>query len=317
MKMYFFRGKVRNFGDELNTWLLPKVFPTFFDDDDSQLFLGIGSVIWDTHPDHCEKIVFGSGYGGYTPLPDLTKNWKFYCVRGPRTASACGLSPDSVAGDAAILTNLFRTPTGRKIFRYSFMPHWETVLRGHWQEACHRAGIHFIDPRKPVEEVLADIEGSSVLISEAMHGAIVADALRVPWIPILPFNKIHRIKWFDWAEALDMRLSHHKLSPSSTQEGWATVTGKEGSTIAGLTGVPKSVVKGLDWSLVRLAAESLKRATRYEPKLSSDVALTRAVDRLQISSEKIQRDFRRSPIDHMPPTDREASMGSLCSDRAG
>ena len=50
MKLYFYRGQHENFGDELNHWLMPKVFPEFFDDDPSVLFLGIGSIILDTHP---------------------------------------------------------------------------------------------------------------------------------------------------------------------------------------------------------------------------------------------------------------------------
>ncbi len=47
MKIYTYRGEMPNFGDELNNWLLPKVFPNLFDDDDSRLFLGIGSILFD------------------------------------------------------------------------------------------------------------------------------------------------------------------------------------------------------------------------------------------------------------------------------
>ena len=292
MKMYVFRGEVPNFGDELNTWLLPKVFPSFFDEDDSRLFLGIGSVIWNLHPPGCEKIVFGSGYAGYTPLPDLGRNWHFECVRGPRTASACNLSCDKVAGDAAILVRRYRKPLRNEAIRCSFIPHWQTIARGHWEQACLLAGIHYIDPRKRVDEVLADIESSSVVVSEAMHGAIVADALRVPWIPIMPFSKHHRFKWFDWAEALEIKLSPHKLWPSSTRETWATLTGKDGNAIGNLTGLSGSSVRALDWGFIRLAAEGLRRAARCEPILSTDVALNRATDRLLSGVERIRRDFR-------------------------
>ena len=63
MKMFAFRGKVSNFGDELNHWLWPKLLPAnFFDDDDGKLFLGIGSILYDSHPAKSQKIVFGAGY---------------------------------------------------------------------------------------------------------------------------------------------------------------------------------------------------------------------------------------------------------------
>src|SRR5579872_2817979 len=184
MQLYVWRGETTNFGDELNNWLMPKIFPGLFDDDDATLFLGIGSVIFDFHPRHSQKIVFGSGYAGYTPLPEFDETWRFYCVRGPRTARACNLSPDLVAGDTAILVNRHCIQPERPPSGFSFMPHYDSVDRGNWAMACELAGVSYIDPRAPVEQVLAAIQSSAVVVTEAMHGAIVADALRVPWIPV-------------------------------------------------------------------------------------------------------------------------------------
>ena len=63
-----------------------------------------------------------------------------------------------------------------------------------------------IDPCGGVERVIADILASELLVTEAMHGAIVADALRVPWVPVRPVQPTNRGKWFDWASALDIEL---------------------------------------------------------------------------------------------------------------
>jgi hypothetical protein len=295
MKLYFYRGEVPNFGDELNTWLMPKVFPDFFDADDSTLFLGIGSVIFDSHKASARKIVFGSGYGGYTPLPVFDQNWKFYCVRGPRTAKACGLDESKVAGDTAILIYNYRALFPPTTIPCSFIPHWQSIARGHWQTACRLAGIHFIDPRLPVETVLAELQASRMVITEAMHGAIVSDALRVPWVPMLPIHPSHRWKWLDWAEALGLDLRPHRLIPSSTAEAWAALTQREAHRLASPPFPLSLALAGLDAAFIRAAAASLRRAARQEPVLSRDTALAQALDKLQTCGAQIRHDFARSP----------------------
>jgi len=72
MKLTYFRGSVPNFGDELNTYMWPELLPRgFLDDEDHELFVGIGSIIGSHLPPDARKIVMGSGYGGYMGTPDL------------------------------------------------------------------------------------------------------------------------------------------------------------------------------------------------------------------------------------------------------
>jgi Polysaccharide pyruvyl transferase len=292
MQLYVWRGEKTNFGDELNNWLIPKIFPGLFDDDNSTIFLAIGSVIFDFHPPGSRKIVFGAGYGGYTPLPKFDETWRFYCVRGPRTAAACGLSADMVAGDTAILVNQYRAGS-KQPAGVAFMPHYDSVERGNWQAACELAGVRYIDPRAPVEDVLDAIQGCEVLIAEAMHGAIVADALRVPWIPVLPVHASHRMKWRDWAEALDLELKPYASRPSSLAEALVTLRGGKGDGrgLAKAGGLLRAGVKTLDWGFVRLAAARLSQLAKMDPTQSSDRALARSVERLEARADEIRRDL--------------------------
>lgn len=292
MKMYFFRGKPPNFGDELNPWLMPKVFPGLLDEDESHIFLGIGSIIFDIFPESSKKIVFGSGYGGYTRLPKLDEQWSFYCVRGPRTAQVCNLPLDKVAGDAAILINRHYPLPARTGSRFAFMPHWQSVNRGNWAEACKLADIDFIDPTRPIGECLEQLSGCKALIAEAMHGAIVADALRVPWIPVLPIHKLHRMKWYDWAEALDVDLQPHRLWPSSTREAAALRGRGEGVTVQNPRGLAKPVVEIMDRVFVRIASNRLTELKKMPQMQSADAALERALDKLETSAAAILREYR-------------------------
>ncbi len=289
MKLFFFRGP--NFGDDLNEYLLPKVFPNFFDEDASVLFLGIGSILFDFHPKEATKIVFGSGFGKYTPPPVIDASWKVYCVRGPRTADALGLDRSLVAADGAILINKFRNKDRIVRHKFSFMPHWNSLNTGHWEQISRDVGLNFIDPRLSVEHVLSEIESSEVIIAEAMHGAITADALRIPWISLSPVEPINRFKWHDWAEALDIKLQPLPLSPSSIKEKLVASLGDGRSRRRRQLISLLHADKLLDIRYKAAARESLKNAMLAQPSLSSDSSLLRALDRLETAAFNIRRDF--------------------------
>jgi hypothetical protein len=91
VKLYCWRGRTRNFGDELNLLLWPRLLPGLLDDDDATLFLGIGSVLDARHAPAPVKVVAGAGFGGYQPPPALDENWLVHWVRGPHTARRLGL----------------------------------------------------------------------------------------------------------------------------------------------------------------------------------------------------------------------------------
>src|SRR4029077_10966294 len=129
-------------------------------------------------------------------------NWMISWVRGPRTASRLGLPAACGLGDPAMLLPCAGAWAGVRGKSIGFMPHFESMARGAWDRAAAAAGIALIDPRDDPAMVIAAIRRCNLLLSEALHGAIVADALRVPWIAVRPLAHIHRAKWHDWADAL-------------------------------------------------------------------------------------------------------------------
>lgn len=272
MRLYMWRGRERNFGDELNTVLWPSLLPGQFasgmvgQDRTEDLFLGIGSVLDTRHPLHCRKIVAGAGYGGYEMPTSLDGSWAIYWVRGPRTARQLGLPSAFGLGDPASLLPLVQTQMApAQAHELGFMPHFESLSRGPWAAAATAAGVTLIDPRADPDTICKAIADCRVLLSEALHGAIVADALRVPWVALLPMVPIHRLKWFDWADAMDVSPRFQAL-PGFSSHAWAGA------------------------GCLDRASSALRRAAMAPPQLSPGASLDRAQTRMLARLHTLRQD---------------------------
>lgn len=212
MKLHYYKFKngQANFGDNLNTWLWDKAGLRFTNDDNT-IFVGIGTLINEYLPKTEKTIIFSSGVGYGTNRMDTDSTWEIACVRGPLSAERLGLSNDYAVTDGAALIQRFVAPANSKNTQLSYMPHIENDSE-HWRIACEEASIGYISPSWDTQSVIAAINQSEKLITEAMHGAIVADALRVPWYPVVTTNKILRFKWDDWCRSLDIPYCPTKIS---------------------------------------------------------------------------------------------------------
>lgn len=281
MILYRWRGVSSNFGDELNTLLWPRLLPGFFDDDPAVRFLGIGSVLDQRHPSQVIKLVAGSGYGGYERKPRLDENWIIHWVRGPRTAATLGLSQDLALGDSAMLVSHAFGRASAEGPDIGFMPHFESAARGAWSQTVQQAGLRLIDPRDPPLTVLQAIARCKLLLSEALHGVIVADALRVPWIAIQPLARVHRAKWSDWADSVSLRPRFHAL-PASTLSEWVN-TSHLSTWHASRTWLDRHqhrLEKITSERLIARAAKALRTAAGATPQLSAESTLDRCQSRM-------------------------------------
>jgi succinoglycan biosynthesis protein ExoV len=304
MQLYHWRGVARNFGDELDTVLWPQLLPNFFDDNPAELFLGIGSVLEVRHHATAMKLVAGAGYGGYRALPVLDANWVVHWVRGPRTARLLGL-PEAVGlGDPAMLLDAPRNSSARSV---GFMPHFESLARGAWVEAASAAGVTLIDPRGDPVAILAAIGNCRVLLSEAMHGVIVADALRVPWVALWPLAPVHRQKWYDWADALALRICFRQLAASSLPERLHASPLASPHRVHRLLDLAGPVLAGAGQRrFIERVAQSLAAAAAAPPQLSAAAALDRCRTRMLERLENLRRNPRRRAASVLHPRGNSA-----------
>ncbi|OLT59324.1 polysaccharide pyruvyl transferase family protein [Moorena bouillonii] len=225
MKLFYYQyspkrfpGGLNNFGDDLNPWLWQQLIPNLLDDDESTAFVGIGTLLNNLLPKRLPNasriIIFSTGVG-YEKLPKLQDSWTIYCVRGPLSAKALGISPQLAVTDGAVLVRRLFHPTSQKIHQFAVMPHAKSARYGGqaWHQICEQIGFKYIDPRLPVEQVLSAISQTNILLTEAMHGAIVADALRIPWIPICTNPNILAFKWQDWCLSVGLKYQPQYIIP--------------------------------------------------------------------------------------------------------
>lgn len=293
MKHYYFRGTPPNFGDELNATMWAEVLPEgILDEREDEIFLGIGSILQHDFPKTARKVVLGSGYGGYTKKPDVHDGtWDIRFVRGPQTAEDLGLSPDLAITDAAILLRGTNLPAPADGIGVAFMPHYESVERGNWQRVCEVAGIHYLDPTQDPARTLAEIRGADLVIAEAMHGAIVSDVLRTPWIGVKTMHHVHRYKWWDWARSLDIDYAPELLMPSNAREAWAFWTGRWGSGPRARAVLEGGLAAPVNWALVHASARSMRKLARFKPSLSSDARIEAATDQALTAVDQFVREY--------------------------
>jgi len=213
MNLYYFKDQYGNFGDDLNPWIWYSLYPEIFQSHIPGTFLGVGTLINDKAPSTGTIYVGGSGVG-YHGKVQLSDRWKFVFVRGPKSAQALGLSSDLAITDPAILISQL-VQGRRKSFaanrRVSFMPHHASSRFADWRSICRKIDVDYLDPADNMHETVLRISNSSFVICEAMHAAIVADALRVPWMPVKCYPHILDFKWQDWCESLGLAYVSNEI----------------------------------------------------------------------------------------------------------
>ena len=142
---------------------------------------------------------------GYGQLPEIDEKFIFHAVRGRKTAEALGIDESLAITDSAILIRTVDIPkANKKSFKFGYMPHHDSIEIFDWESICRKLDIHYVCPTWDVEQVLMEITKCDTLLCEAMHGAIVADSLRIPWVPVFCYEHIDSFKWEDWLQTVKL-----------------------------------------------------------------------------------------------------------------
>jgi succinoglycan biosynthesis protein ExoV len=289
MKLYYYKHPRGNFGDDLNAWLWPKLIPNVFEEsryhgleapdegDTMAIFVGIGTLLNDQIPKHPLKAVFGTGtgYGAST----FHANAKYYAVRGPLTAARLNLDPKLSVTDGAALLATLEKPKVQVRHKVSLIPHHGSSEESNrWEAIAAKLGINYINPANSPESVIQEILASERVVTEAMHGAILADTLRVPWTPYMTTRGRHEFKWKDWCASLTMDYEPTYIHPLYTAVNIKSQ-------------ITNFIKQEIDYWKLKNIIES------KSPKLSSDTIFYEKVSILQDKVEEFKRDFSSGYFD--------------------
>ena len=303
-----------SFGDSLNQWMWPRLAPDLFEQDDSTLFVGTGTLLNNKLAERVSPaqklIIFSTGAGYEQPLKSMPKAWDIYCVRGPLSARQLGLPASMAIADGGLLLARLFTAANKEASRKeasktegcSFMPHiyHADEADDSWQRICQQANIRYIDPRWPVEKVLAAISASERLIAEAIHGAIAADALRVPWIPIATSSRIYSFKWQDWCASMNLFYHPYRLPSLKSYKPW------NGSLLTGglaikhwMSATLEGPVSTHQYGLFAdecAIANRLANIAKQAPTLSNPTIFERKLDQLQTCFTQLSQQYSRPAV---------------------
>ncbi|SMX31160.1 polysaccharide pyruvyl transferase family protein [Actibacterium lipolyticum] len=233
MKLFYWKSPAGNFGDDLNLWLWDRFLPGWREWDEQRTLVGVGTILNTRNlPDAGSYLVLGSG-SGFGQLPDLNANseWDIRFVRGPLTAEKMGLGMEKFATDPAALISRLPEFSGLSERKgIAFIPHCHSDVSPYydWQTICENAGLRYISPREEARTVIEQIARSEKVITESMHGAILADAFRIPWKAVSQVANFNNFKWQDWAASLEMNVEITPLPAVQTTEAAPTPRGVRG-----------------------------------------------------------------------------------------
>lgn len=227
IKLYWYRGKNPNFGDELSCDIVTAIAArkversTAVDCD----MCAIGSILrWAIRPNKASRVqsgrplhVWGSGLMTNINMPDLAFI-KYHAVRGPLTKICLPTSLPKIAlGDPGMLAPIVFPKAKYATSEIGFVPHWTQINSIKTKKfIAENPNVRLINPQHGTAEVINRISGCEFVLSSSLHGLIIADAYKIPnvWIEDSPVHEGNGLKFLDYFSS----IGRYELHPSRTDE---------------------------------------------------------------------------------------------------
>ena len=188
-----------------------------------------------------------------------------------------------------------------------------------WNSIAYRAGVRFVSPAKNAQDTIKIIGGARLVLAESMHGAIIADAFRVPWLPLSISPAFNEHKWRDWSESLllDIEFQHFLVGLKKSR----TIAAQFKSAILGRKTIDerpqerrllpygthvappfseKAKESARKWAsafspaIEAMLVRDLVRVQRERPFLSSDVILRKRQSQISARIEQVRNRLQTS-----------------------
>jgi succinoglycan biosynthesis protein ExoV len=274
-----------NVGDQLNDFIWKKEFKSLLETNEETIdLMAIGSIFNDSFYKGNKTVVFGSGARSGASLPNIDANWDIRFVRGPNTADALnkqGIKTKYITDPGLLISKYFNfEPKKRKKRVVGLIPYYRSNHNA-WTEIARIAGLKFISPTLGVKAFCEKINDCDLVLTEAMHGAIIADSFRVPWIAYTSSTQIledetHNFKWNDWCMSVDLKfdeLNYYHFDNS----------------------IKKNIIKRFKlWLKLRLMAlRVLIDIHTQKPKLSADITFKKKLTELEIEITALNNKYSK------------------------
>lgn len=324
MQLIHYRKSVPNFGDDLNVDLWPALAPKLFDEDPVVGFVGIGTIIgFDAGP--AERLeVFSSG-AGYDPIGNWAgKQVRYHCVRGPVSARLLGLDADRALTDGAILTPLApKFPDkARGGGGTIVIPHFQTLAYPGWPEVMEQTGYKLVDPRHDPATVIEQIASAELVLTESLHGAILADTYGIPWVAFATSGNFGASKWVDWTASLHLPLEFTVVPTPDPQPLIAFGRRPEGfgkrvrlsleDALREFEAKTAPPPPRRNWLKERLKASPLvRRMLGFHPSRTAEALEALARGPAMLSAEPIRDRLRNQMMERLDALTKEYSRGRM------
>jgi pyruvyltransferase len=196
-----------NFGDDINPafyGLLSGVTVRLQTARDRPHFLGMGSIL---EKATAGSVVLGSGFLRRPEAP-FPVSARFVAVRGRLSREHIRAEGPVLLGDPMVLLDRVFEPSGGKTHAMGIVPHVAEV------SALRRLspeGVKVIDPADAPWKVIDAIASCERVMSQSLHGLIVADALGIPNLWLAPAASMvgGEFKFLDYFSTLDSAKRPH------------------------------------------------------------------------------------------------------------